>query len=382
MTTYSTRRAQALGRSSLFWTIGLLAASHAVLALWIHRAHPDLCDPTWDFRIERLHARMAEAPGRPLLLFLGSSRPANGICPQAMGEWAPISPSPLVFNFATLGGGPVRELLTLRRLLGHGIKPKWVIAELWPLFWAEKGRYNESQPVLAADYHLSDLPVLGHLYHNQASAISKVACETFTPLIHYRGHLLGHYASFLMSRDTQQQQQWEMVHWATLDEWGWLPVAWARKGPAEFAKDLEVARQDTLYSLEDVRPREHVDWCVRQLIQTCRQEGIQLYYFLMPEPSAMRGWFPPRVQAFYHEYLRGLQKDQGLEVIDTRDWLSDDAFVDFCHLLPRGAKAYSARLAQEVLRPLLAGAPLPVQAHLRPPEVIPPAESATSAPGS
>jgi hypothetical protein len=372
----------AKGRGAQVWAVGLFVAGQVALGVWVHRCHPEMCDATWNFRLERLQARMAEAPGRPLLLVLGSSRPANGWCPKALGEWAPPgSPPPLVFNFATLGGGPVRELLTLRRLLAHGIKPRWVVAELWPLFWAARGRYNEQQPVLDADIHWTDVPVVTHIYGHRVESAGKLACENLTPAIHYRGHILGHYLPALMPRKTEGELCWETVHWATLDDWGWLPAGWGRKPPAEFAKDLEIARKDTLYSLEDVQPRWHVDWCVRQLIETCRREDIHLVYFLMPEHSALRTWFPPAVQTFFFRYLRGLEREYGLEVIDTRDWLPDEAFVDFCHLLPAGAEAYSARLAREVLRPVLAGAPLPAHARLRAPACISPADSRTAVVG-
>ncbi len=375
MMTYPTRRARAKSRSSLVWTLGLLLASQAALGLWIHRAHPELCDAAWNFRLERLQARLAEAAGRPLFLVLGSSRPANGVCPQAMGEWAPPgTPRPVVFNFATLGGGPVRELLTLRRLLAQGIKPRWVLAEFCPLFWADRGRYEEREPILSAECHLSDLAVLSHVYQQRVEAVSKVACRNLTPALYYRGGVLARYAMCLMPRHAEHDQNWGQVHWNALDDWGWLPVCWPRRPPAEFAQNLEIARQDTMAYMDHVRPRPHLDWTVRQLIQTCRQEDIRLVFFLMPEHSAVRNWFPPRVRTFLHRYLCGLQDEFGLEVIDTRDWVSDEGFVDFCHLLPCGARPYSARLGQEVLRPLLKGKPLPAQARLRAPGATTPAE--------
>jgi hypothetical protein len=37
--------------------------------------------------------------------------------------------------------------------------------------------------------------------------------------------------------------------------------------------------------------------------------------------------------------------------------MADDAFLDFCHLHPAGAGAFSARFGREALRPLLEGGP-------------------------
>ena len=43
-----------------------------------------------------------------------------------------------------------------------------------------------------------------------------------------------------------------------------------------------------------------------------------------------------------------------MPVVDARDWLADADFYDYHHVLHRGAKAYTDRLARGVLRPYLA----------------------------
>jgi hypothetical protein len=75
----------------------------------------------------------------------------------------------------------------------------------------------------------------------------------------------------------------------------------------------------------------------------------------MPEHSALRGWYPPAARTALHAWLGRLRDDYRLPVIDARTWAADGDFVDFCHLLPRGARPFSERFGREVFGPLLAG---------------------------
>ena len=62
----------------------------------IEHSLPDLFrvarDPEYGRRANRLRARVAEHPGRPLVLVVGSSRTAMGVCPSAWEDARPGSP--------------------------------------------------------------------------------------------------------------------------------------------------------------------------------------------------------------------------------------------------------------------------------------------------
>jgi hypothetical protein len=361
------RRAALKGRSALAWFLTLFAAGQAALGVWLYRCHPELCDPNWGYREAHLRDRLAEAPGRPLVLFVGSSRPANGFNPRGLGDWRPRGrPAPVVFNFATLGGGPVRELLTLRRLLARGIRPEWVLVEAWPPFWAGSGHYDERPAILSCDFHWSDLPVLAHVYGCRWSAFSQVCQETLFPFFHARGGVLFTYAPLLVARNAEADVEGARLHWLTLDDWGWLPVPWERGSPEAVRRGLEYARQYTQPVLEKLTLTPAVDWSIRQFVQECRGWGIKVAFVVLPEHSVLRGWYTPGAQAVFTGYLRRLQEEYGTPVIDARDWVGDDDFHDSSHLRPSGAAVFSARFGPEVLRPLLEGRPLPAQVLLRP----------------
>lgn len=356
------------GRAAALWALAVFALSQCALGMWAWRQHPDVCDPTWEYRLARLRARMAEAPGRPLALMIGSSRPANGFSPSALGEWAPPGqPAPVVFNMATLGGGPVRELLTLRRLLARGIRPEWLVIDVWPAFWANTGRYAEEEPIMTSGMCLSDVRVLSRTYKRGWESLGRVVGGALTPVVHYRRELLYKYMPFLTSARAEFDIRAAQFHWATLDDWGWLPVAWGRVGPEEFARQMKAAYEDTRPVLEKLTLTPHVDWAMRQMLETCRRENIKTVLLLMPESTALRSWYPPAAKDLFEGYLDELHQNYGVPVIDARTWISDEEFVDFCHLLPVGARAFSARFAREVLRPWVAGEPLPANLLLHGP---------------
>jgi hypothetical protein len=363
------RQAVAKGRAAVFWMFGLLIATQVPLGLWVVHGHPEYCDPTFNYRLNRLEARLKEAPGRPLVLVIGSSRPANGFAPEALTDvMQQTERAPVVFNFATLGGGPVREVLTLRRLLARGIRPEWVLVEVWPMFWADRGRYAEKDPVMQSDLQWTDVPVLGHVYHARWGPISKVCSETLSPAYHYRACVVREYFPFLAPRTAAANYENGKIHWATLDDWGWLPIPWPRPAPDQFAQNLKIAKKDVDPAFEDLQTRglkPHVDWALRKLLRTCRHEGIKVAMFYMPEHPALRTWYPPETMVAYTRYLAGIGKEYGVPIVDTRDWVPETSFVDFCHLLPQGARDFTARFGREVIAPLVEGKPLRVDLLLQ-----------------
>jgi hypothetical protein len=365
------RQAITKGRAAVFWMAGLFVVAQAALSLWVVRGHPEYCDPPFNYRLDRLRARMCEAPGHPLVLVVGSSRPANGFAPEALADIVrQTERAPVVFNFAALGGGPVREVLTLRRLLACGIRPEWVLVEVWPMFWADRGRYAEQDPVMRSDLHWTDVPVLNHVYHMRWGPISKVLSEVLSPAYHYRGCVIREYLPLLARRTAAADYENGKVHFATLDDWGWLPIPWPRPAPAQFAENLVIAKKDLDPAFEELQKnglKPHVDWALRKLLRTCRREGIKVAMFYMPEHPALRTWYPPHSIAQYTEYLDRLGKEYGLPIVDARDWVAEPSFVDFCHLLPDGARQFSSRFGREVIRPLLGGQPLPPEVLLQRP---------------
>ena len=73
----------------------------------------------------------------------------------------------------------------------------------------------------------------------------------------------------------------------------------------------------------------------------------------MPESQVFQSWYGPCAQRCLGDYLSTLQRDFRTPVVDARNWVAEEGFVDGHHLAYGGAVIFSERLGREVLRPLL-----------------------------
>src|SRR5207248_595058 len=94
-------------RSAVLTALILLPVLCTALTLAADRLLPDWHDHEQAVAMGRLRARVAESPGRPLELILGSSRALNGI--DAGGMSADPS-APVVVNMSLTGSNPMISL--------------------------------------------------------------------------------------------------------------------------------------------------------------------------------------------------------------------------------------------------------------------------------
>src|SRR5262249_4895699 len=130
-------RSRRSARRTIAWFVATVIVLNAVVLVATDALWPRLRDPEYGRRADRLKARIAENPGRPLILALGSSRVGAGVKPT---EWEAVRPGrpddPLLFNMAEVGSGPLIQLLTLHRVYAEGVRPEIVLIEYWPPFMA------------------------------------------------------------------------------------------------------------------------------------------------------------------------------------------------------------------------------------------------------
>jgi hypothetical protein len=115
---------------------------------------------------------------------------------------------------------------------------------------------------------------------------------------------------------------------------------------------LEVAREGYYPALQQFRIADISDRAVRELIALCRQEGIRLVLLLTPEGKTFRSWYSPATRGLIEDYFRELSRHD-VPLIDARDWLAEEHFIDSHHTLRCGADAFTLRLGQEVLQPFV-----------------------------
>jgi hypothetical protein len=358
------RRLRSQGIPALLWALFFFLGGHLLAGRYLHRRHPEFFDPEVTLRLRKLPARLAEMPGRPLALALGSSRIVLGLRPASVIEQTTATdPQAVLFNFAMLGVGPVGERMMLHRLLHKGIQPRWVFLEIWPPLLTQAFPFGEEIRVFRRDVYWSDLPILAQLYHRRWEALSQVIVQMLTPMLGSRESVLEHYLPCVVPPVLKQlcDRGFEKGLRYRLDDFGWVEYDIRDDGTY-----IERAKRVTKPLFDNFVINDVSDRALRDLLEECRTHDIQVCFLLMPDHSLVRGWYAS-MQHQLLPYLRRLSVEHQAPIIDARAWLPDVDIPDCCHLSPQGARAFSERFGREVYRPLLQGRPLPQDVLFRGP---------------
>ncbi len=340
-------RAPGHGRAALLCAALAFLVGQAALGLALHRSWR-VRDPEYGMRSERLRARLAErAPGRPLVVVLGTSRAAMGVRPGLLpANHRPGGPGPVVFNAGLVGAGSLLDMLCLRRLLAEGFRPDCVLIEVWP--WslsAGTARQLASIPPerLAPDDWTTLRPLGAEPGPNYYPWWHECV-----PCLSYRTTLLNQLAPSWVIPDKRQNENWNR-----LDEWGWLrrpTAAESRTGDRAFMNRLRAAYAEHLnhFAASDDARRTYAE-----LFDLCRREKIAAALFIMPDYFLPD--YDPASRAAADEFLRRLSREHDLPLVDARDWASPDQFCEGVHLTHAGAAAFTERFGREVVQPYLDG---------------------------
>jgi hypothetical protein len=286
-----------------------------------------------------VRARQAEAPGRPLVLFLGSSRTKQALRAELLNE--PGDPSaPIVVNSAISGGGPMMHQVLIRRWLVAGIRPDLIYLEIMPMsLSARQGapieefqqtwRYDAEEVTHLWKYYTEPTRLVGHwalarafpCYHNQAELRDTLALDI--PLTGKKINAIGrdHYGweaspAVTPPRDAERQSRESVEHYA-------------------FALNQPELAPGAVRALRDV-------------LKLCADEGIPAVLVLPPEGSCFRS-FAPDVEDRQIKEIHELAAEWSVAVIDARAWVDDDGFADGHHTTVEGADKFTRRFAREVL---------------------------------
>jgi hypothetical protein len=339
-------------KAALVWGVLAFLAGQGVLAYVVSRGHPEIRDPEYGYRLVRLREQAETMPDRPLFLILGSSRTLSGICPPSLPPWpVDAGAEPRVFNFSLLGAGPVRELMTLRRLLADGHRPKWLLIEVWPPYWPQRGYWLDEFHIMQQDLRPEDLSVVARYFTDRETALGKLATEVLVPVIGFRSNLLARCAAPLLSPDQRWREQ-RFAFWQGGEPTGWRP--WLEHGTAEdFRARIAGVKQQTKPCLDNFSISETADRATRELLDECQRQNIKAALILMPEHSELRSWYTPAVREQVSAYLTRLRSEYQVPLFDTREWVDDDEFHDLTHMAPPAAPLYTQRLGRELLLPWL-----------------------------
>ncbi len=317
------------GKAVIAWALASFACyelAFFVVAPWWHP------DREYAARLVQLQARLAEQPDRPLMLVIGSSRCVLGFQPQ----WLPPAdggrPEPLVFNFSHTGAGPLLNLLEVRRLLRAGIRPQTIVLEVMPAYLA-----NEWRAVYAPGVEAADAAAV-HRSTGSWSFLQDTLCWRLAPWYYCRQALLGRWAP-----------RFTVPEFIPVGPWGSFPDLEDRVDDGERQRRVRHEHDAYYESLQNFAVSDSSRQAMHELAGLCRREQIELVLLLTPEGSDFRHWYTTDARGQIDRFCAELRDLHDLELIDARDWLSDDQFSDSHHMLARGAREFTRRLAARVL---------------------------------
>jgi hypothetical protein len=280
-----------------------------------------------------------------------------GISPKALPRNLLASGrSPIVYNFAACGAGPLTELQLLRRLLANRIRPDWVFVEIWPVTFNQT--FSAERQLSCRCLHLVDLPLIFRHCDNPWEKVADKWPALLLPCVGQRTNLIRSFGpNWLADELGKAPLPGEDFPFRTLDDAGWLPVA---KTPSSEAQDralIQRVRQEGFPPpvFGDIQFRGASDRALRELLRLCQTKGIAAALFTMPEASVFRSWYPPAVQQTFASYFAGLAQEFHIPVIDTRAWVPDTYLADGFHLHKRGAQDFTRLFGTAGLQPLLKG---------------------------
>jgi hypothetical protein len=341
------RRRVRHSRAALAWALLVFTGIQAALAVAVESWLPALRDRQLAPRLARLRHVLAEDPGRPLVLMLGSSRTLAGFRADRLhGTPGPDGRPLAAFNFGLVLGGPLREWVTLQRLLDEGVRPRLLLVEVLPFFLNEPGpgRCCEENWIEPERYRAADMGRLLPYCDAPAPLAGQWLASRVLPCRALRKDVLQ-----LLARSWIEPGP-KVPSRKLIDRLGWMdqrtreaPVrqrlTWTGDAFAEFGAHLA-----------DFRLGAGPCRALRDLLGRCRHDGIRAALVLMPEGAWFRSWYPPHAEPLVHDFLAGLQKESGVELIDARGWVPDMLFWDSHHLANDGATLFTERLAGEVRR--------------------------------
>jgi hypothetical protein len=346
-------RRQRQSRASLLWGLLLFMTGQLALAMAIERWLPGLRDADYTYRLVRLRKRLRHTPTRPVsVVMLGSSRTMFGLHGQLIEKRlrAGASDSPVVFNFGFPGAGPLRHWLHLRRLLDDGVRPDVVLLEIMPyLLHTDNGTPIDFQQLSADKLRLRELGMLEEEGLRPEELRFRWWLGWPFPAYAHRFAIVSMTVPTLLPCVLRQD------HNKGIDASGWTAMSQLLlQGPETRRRAVERARLDHGPALQ------HLNLCVttsrvlQETLELCRREGIRTALVIVPEGPLYRSLYSEATWRSVEAHLREIAGRHHVPLINAREWLPEEEFLDSHHMTQEGATRFSERLCQEIL-PLVRG---------------------------
>lgn len=345
------------GRSAILWGlvsfIAFQAVYHCLSSHW-----PQLYDGQYGIKLTRFHTQLpTESTDRCTILMLGSSLTGFGFNPSVLETDQDTSRDrPVVFNFSLDGGGPVVELICLRRLLAAGIRPSLLLIESHPHFLFSEITQAKDRIISTTRLQLSDLAVIDRYDRHASDRRHKWWLSALSPWDAHRENLLNvlQHQPGLLPHSPDPSVAGEV--WRCIDHNGWYD--WnrlCRRFPAfRRGSKGETDRIATgLFNGYAQAPLNSQLGAYDEIAELCKQREIALVLVRMPEMSCVHGDFKPEWREKTDQFYTDLAQRTGMQIVDARAWVPDEEFWDGFHITAPGGTYFTKRLEAAVIKPFV-----------------------------
>ncbi len=338
-------------RTEMLWMLASFVGVQLTLGLAVDRWWTAVRDPEYALLRAGLAGLREAAPGRPLVVALGSSRTEQALRAIQLSQPAD-GVTPLVYNFGIPGGGPLMQQIALRRLLADGIRPDLVFLEAMPISFSQRGgaRLLEERQLDPARLTVAELARVYPSYTRPEIVLRRWGPPRLLPAYRHQAELRD-----ALSLDVPAGPLPGPGQRLGRDSHGWFD---SPKGtPEQTAEWTRRALDQYQASLQDAQLAERPVRDLRKLLALCKQEHLTAALVIPPESSVFRAAYAESSRLV--DFICRTAAAYDVPVVDARQWVDDDGFLDGHHLWLKGAAQYTTRFGREVLRPMLDRAAVP-----------------------
>jgi hypothetical protein len=346
--TRNSRRA----RSALVWGLGGFLLLQLGLIIRLDHGVPEFRDLAYAEKLTRLRQRTESAREPPLtVVMLGSSRTVFGLkaarleTPLAEAVGRPV----VVFNFAMYDSGPVMNLVTLRRLLADNMRPDLLLLEVLPPALTDKPHTLEINRVAAEQLAWSDVMLLERYGADRRDLRRERWAAYPVPWYSHRFTIVSRLAPGSLPLRLRQD------YFSGIDDSGSVEPPAYLSSDAQRAAALEKARVEYTDYLSGFHLGGPPRQALHETLEVCRNEKIPVALVVMPEGTQFRSWYQAADWERIEQFIGELSHKFAAPVINAREWIADEDFIDSHHLRSSGAVKFTDRLGREILPGLVGG---------------------------
>jgi hypothetical protein len=340
---------QRQGRATLLYALAALVLVEGGLRLGIGSCWPELRDPPFEIKAQRLAQLIARAPRPPVtVVMVGSSVTHNAFKAKDLEAFLArkLERPAVVVNMSSLGSGPLTELVWTHRLLNRGIRPDLVLIEVNPVLYNCPGLPGEAGCFPAAMLSKADLDVVER-YSPDPNLRRTWEQERWLPAAYRHRLTILNYLQPTLVPCQDRITTWR----GTTDDHFW--TALAPRSPEDLRGVLGQMKARYAGELAQFAPGRSSMQALEDLLRLLHRQRIGAVLVLAPQGKMLRSLYAHEPLEAFVKRLTQLSREHDCGFLNAFDWLEEDQFGDSLHPTRQGAEVFSTRLGREVLLPAL-----------------------------